>query len=993
MKLFANICVALLILSTASYAQGPNIVWTKTFGTSGYEEIVSMRQTPDGGFIMAGHVDQGQDAKVYLVKTDCLGNIDWESIADSSGCEGRCVEIAVDDPSVGDGYVVVGQRFLAAGTRAFFMKFSVDDGDLDIYREYQHPNGEANYIQQITEDYYVDCYLVVGSFVNGSSVGDAWTFVARSNGQIYDEDTLYNPAPYNDRGLAGCEVWEPYPGYAITGKWSNPGDYNVFLHKLDPSLNEQWTVGFGGNHEDEGRSVKEVDDGIVVTGLYSDDSYPGRAWLVKRDFSGDSVWAKFIADAGYRFSEGFDLEVTNDGGFIVCGECRTDSDSASTSVYVVRTDDEGNILWYKEIGGEELDIGYSIEEIDDNTYIIAGVTLSYGAGSMDGYLIKLGDMINDTDDSLALAYNGNRHLVREPDTEKLHLVYTRGGEIVYHYSSDGGANWDEPETIGEGAFPAIVLDGSHLPSVAWTDDEGGLWYRRKTSATSWSTIYHLDNPAGSSDRRLNSPPAIAIDPFEPATVHILATRSGAISTRKKPTYSHALEVFSFPISNPSQGWFDIIEEKLGPLNPPLRTNPSIVRCETDNSFHAVWQREDTVSYAVKPDSDWWEIKGPPFGSDGAHSAHPFVETFGDSVFVVWQHLAPPNQHEEVYRASKYLTEDDFQWVNFSFTTNLASLHPVNASGSFTLYDEESTADSPHDIYYKIRSYDDRINVSNTANHSSYPQSVARFTLDNDFHYTVWLEGNAPPYEIKFKKMQHLDPEGKAYLSSINGMKTPSPYLVTRDSYIDDWRIPVDIGNTAATYKFPLVPGYSYKAKAVFYHESSGSWSAQVTIDNDQQSIVTCDANESKTLEFWIPPASYEDGSITMSFNRISGDYVAVGPIHIFRYEQNVISGGPMSQQIQPVRNALITALPNPFADRLNITCQIAEQNSADLKIYDVTGRLVKRFDLSSIAPSVNHITWDGIDDHGRKVPQGVYFIRVDNPATGDMLCHKVLRIK
>ena len=62
------------------------------------------------------------------------------------------------------------------------------------------------------------------------------------------------------------------------------------------------------------------------------------------------------------------------------------------------------------------------------------------------------------------------------------------------------------------------------------------------------------------------------------------------------------------------------------------------------------------------------------------------------------------------------------------------------------------------------------------------------------------------------------------------------------------------------------------------------------------------------------------------------------------------------------------------------------------KVYDVTGRLVKQFALPS-HESLNQIIWDGIDDQGRVVPQGVYFLRVDNSASGDMLCQKVLKVR
>jgi hypothetical protein len=337
-----------------------------------------------------------------------------------------------------------------------------------------------------------------------------------------------------------------------------------------------------------------------------------------------------------------------------------------------------------------------------------------------------------------------------------------------------------------------------------------------------------------------------------------------------------------------------------------------------------------------------------------------------------------------------LTWPEWRRFNLTQTSNLVSLYPVNASGFFTAYAEEPTTGSPYEIYYKVRPEDDRRLISNTAYSSLYPQCAARFTTSS-YIYTAWQDGDGAPYEIRFKKMEHIETKEIAYLSSPNGDSQASPYLVARDSYISDWQIPVDVGNMTTTYQFPLVPGYAYKAKAVVYHEGSGPWSGRIKIDNNLQVVVTYNANVPETLECWIPPALYEDSILTVSFNRISGAFAAIGPIYIYRYEYEG-GGGPMSQQSQPMHNTSIIVFPNPFTENLNITYQVAGQNGADLKLYDVTGRLVKQFDLPSNA-SFNHIIWDGVDDNGRTVPQGVYFLRIDNLDSEGIICQKVLRVK
>ncbi|GAI50293.1 unnamed protein product, partial [marine sediment metagenome] len=66
-----------------------NMEWDKTFGGSGYDFAHSARQTTDGGYIIAGLTtsDSAGIADAYLVKTDTLGNMEWEKFIGGSGCD------------------------------------------------------------------------------------------------------------------------------------------------------------------------------------------------------------------------------------------------------------------------------------------------------------------------------------------------------------------------------------------------------------------------------------------------------------------------------------------------------------------------------------------------------------------------------------------------------------------------------------------------------------------------------------------------------------------------------------------------------------------------------------------------------------------------------------------------------------------------------------------------------------------------------------------
>jgi len=81
--------------------------------------------------------------------------------------------------------------------------------------------------------------------------------------------------------------------------------------------------------------------------------------------------------------------------------------------------------------------------------------------------------------------------------------------------------------------------------------------------------------------------------------------------------------------------------------------------------------------------------------------------------------------------------------------------------------------------------------------------------------------------------------------------------------------------------------------------------------------------------------------------------------------------------------ALYQNYPNPFRKATEFKYQIAEVVSVNkkaevsLKIYDVTGRLVKTLVNEPKVPGIHTVRWDATDNNGRNVSSGVYFIKLN----------------
>jgi len=90
--------------------------------------------------------------------------------------------------------------------------------------------------------------------------------------------------------------------------------------------------------------------------------------------------------------------------------------------------------------------------------------------------------------------------------------------------------------------------------------------------------------------------------------------------------------------------------------------------------------------------------------------------------------------------------------------------------------------------------------------------------------------------------------------------------------------------------------------------------------------------------------------------------------------------------------------PNPFHKNLTIKFQIPKQKGASsqksvasIKIYDISGRLVRQWDYQTIRQS-DQIIWSGDNNFGQRVSNGVYFIHLE---TGNriLLKEKVIKLE
>ena len=105
------------------------------------------------------------------------------------------------------------------------------------------------------------------------------------------------------------------------------------------------------------------------------------------------------------------------------------------------------------------------------------------------------------------------------------------------------------------------------------------------------------------------------------------------------------------------------------------------------------------------------------------------------------------------------------------------------------------------------------------------------------------------------------------------------------------------------------------------------------------------------------------------------------------YQLNIDQKG----SLMPEDFLILSNYPNPFNPQTNIEIQASKNLVGTLKIFDVSGRLVRSFGEISINTGNNIYEWDGANSFGENVPTGVYIVSLKTD--DDMIDRKIILLK
>ncbi len=428
----AGIVISALCFVPERYAlaqPGPPVLWQNTIGGSGLDELYSVQQTADGGFILGGRsfsdtsgdkTANNWDATLmssdyWIVKTDASGNVQWDKTIGGNRDDWLRTVVQTSD----GGYLLGGtsdsdstgnktEKWI--GTSGPNWDYWIVKTDSAGTIEWQNTIGGSDHDEFRALQQTADNGFILGGYsLSGISGDKNENPVGNHDYWIVKTDSLGNIQWQNTIGGTSFDILYAVRqtadnGYIVGGKSksnisgdkteNSQGDDDYWVVKTDSVGDIEWENTIGGSSLDVLFSVEQTTDGGYMLGGLSHSNLSGDKlennigfadyWIVKTDSAGKIVWQNTIGGTGE--DRLLDVRQAKDGGYVLGGYSssnisgdKTENAIGSaiyTDYWVVKVDASGNIEWDNTIGGSNDDILHAIIPAADTGYVLAGYSYS-----------------------------------------------------------------------------------------------------------------------------------------------------------------------------------------------------------------------------------------------------------------------------------------------------------------------------------------------------------------------------------------------------------------------------------------------------------------------------------------------------------------------------------------------------------------------------------------------------------------------------------------
>lgn len=267
-----------------------------------------------------------------------------------------------------------------------------------------------------------DSGFILGGYTDSDSTGDVsqhtqgntdfWVVKTGSNGLKQwdkrfgglDSERLFAIQQTTDGGY----IFGGYTESDSTGDVSQPtrGNADYWVVKTDAAGNKQWDKRFGGLYSEYLNALVQTSDGGYLlagqsfsdsTGDFSHYNNGGMDfWVVKINAAGSKQWDNNYG--GYQDEMLYDVKITLDGNYVLCGSTLSDSTGSMTQhsrggydYWIVKIDTSGTKLWDKRFGGTQNDFASSLIVTNDGGVLAGGYSESDSTGDVSQHTKGMAD--------------------------------------------------------------------------------------------------------------------------------------------------------------------------------------------------------------------------------------------------------------------------------------------------------------------------------------------------------------------------------------------------------------------------------------------------------------------------------------------------------------------------------------------------------------------------------------------------------------------------
>ncbi|WP_343486988.1 hypothetical protein [Allomuricauda sp. d1] len=411
------------------------IDWMTSFGGSGEDTAQKIIQTSDGGYAVLGFTnsidgdvtDKNLAVNDYwLLRLNADGTLLWnKTYGGSKDDRGQSLVETTDG-----GFALVGYAMSDDGDGSnnegfhdnWILKLDAL-GNIEWEKSFGFSGHDHSYdvVQTADGGFFFAGFLDVtqsggegnfgkGEYLTRHGVGEFWGTKLDADGNLQwrryfggtNNDRAYSVVAADDGGFLMAGASESDDFDISDAK----GSYDFWVVKVDKNGSMLWEKSFGGTGIDISRDItKTLDGGYILTGsTFSTDvdisKNNGEAdiWLVKIDDNGNMVWEKTLGGTDFDAAES--ISPTQDGGFVIAGNSKSiDSDAeenqGENDMWLIKVNSDGTLVWQKTFGGSGLDYGFDAIENQDGSLVLVGEMASTDAsglqngGSSDAVIIKI----------------------------------------------------------------------------------------------------------------------------------------------------------------------------------------------------------------------------------------------------------------------------------------------------------------------------------------------------------------------------------------------------------------------------------------------------------------------------------------------------------------------------------------------------------------------------------------------------------------------------